>query len=468
MSDLLQIHVPKTTYRAGEAVSGSVFIYSKDGQGRDVDIESLSITFTGRSSPTRYWPRVPNSIQLFAQKKILLNRPTSLHIPSIGCEDQYSWPFNFRFPVDCSAAQNDSPYTSPLSPFNPDCNQPLPPSFTAVSDDNDPREAISIVYELQATLLLSSTTGYHSNNSIQRLELNLYAPRNKEQPGLECTNRVQRLTCQTLDLLPEEQRETVKQPLRLRERLGLRSAPTNHLPKAVFDVKLQALSSAIIGEALPIFLHIEYDLESSTIQTPPTVHLRKVAVWLREDTSMLVPNVFAAAGEKELARWFKASRIAARDFDKESTLVNGVLDIRNIMDLRLKDDLIPTLKTFNIARSYDTKTNVVLECAGKTFFIYGSYNPCTLLAKQFDPDVPQYVQPPASTVVFNEIDDPPPPYEAVEQPPLPPQSSNASQTGRRRNRRPLVAFQNMSYTAGISGGAGGGGGAGGSGGGGGC
>ena len=443
-------------------MSGSVYIVSKDGQGRDVDIKSLSITFTGRSSPTRYWPRVPKSIQLFAQKKILLDRPTTLHITSISCEDQYSWPFNFSFPVDCNAAQNDSPYASPLSPFNADRNQPLPPTLAAISDDSNPCNAISVVYELQATLLSSSMTEYQPNNCIKSLELNLYAPRNKEQPGLECTNRIQRVICQTLDLLPEEQREQIKRPPRLRERLGLKSAPTDHLPKAVFDVKLQMLSSAIVGEALRVFLHVNYDLESSTLQTPPAVHLKKVALWLREDTSMLVPNSFSVAGEKELARWTKVSQYPAQDFDKEITSINGALDVRQIMDLTLKDDTIPTLKTFNIARSYDIKMNLTLECAGKTFFIYGSYNPCTLLAKQFDPDVPQYTQPAAPAVMINETDDPPPPYEAVQQPPPPSQSSNASHT-RRVQRRRLAAFQNISYAAGVSSGAGGGGGGGGGG-----
>ena len=454
MSDLLQIHVPKTTYKAGDVVSGSVYICSKDGQERDVDIASLSIIFTGRSSPTRYWPRVPKYIQLFAHKKTLLARPMSLRIPSIGCEDQYSWPFTFSFPGDCSAIQIDSRYASPLSLFNSDHSQPLPPSLSAFSDDSNPRDAVSIVYELQATLLSSSSTGYHPTNCIKRLELNLYAPRNKEQPGLECTNKIQRIICQTSHLLPEEQRDGVKRPLRLRERLGLKSAPTDHLPKAVFDAKLQILSSAIIGEALPIFLYIDFDLGSSTIQTPPAVHLKKVAVWLREDTSMLVPKPGPVAGEKEQAGWTKASQFAAQDFDKEGPLVSGFLDLRKIMDLTLKDDLVPTFKTFNIARSYHSKVNVTLECAGKTSFIYGSYNSCTLLAKQFDPDVPQYAQPVTPAVMTNEIDDPPPPYETVEQPPPPSQSSHASQHSRRRNGRRLAALQNMPYGGGSGGGGG--------------
>ena len=466
MSDLLQIHVPKTSYKAGDMVSGSVYLICKDGDAQDVDIESISITFTGRLSPTKYWPRVSKSIHVFAYKKTLLAGPTTLRVPSIGCEDQYRWPFTFSFPVDCSAVQNDGPLAPSSSLFNTDHKQPLPPSLSILSDDSNPRNAVSVVYEIQATLLSPSTTGYHPTNCIKRLELSLYAPRSKEQPGLDCTNKSQRITCQTLDLVPEEQRELIKRPLKLREKLGLKSAPTDHIPKAVFDVKLQTLSSAIIGEPLPIILFIDCDPGSSTLTAPPAVHLKKVAVWLREDTSMLVPKPGPVAGEQEQVGWMKAPQFAVQNFDEEILFVDGFLDMRKIMDLTLKDDLIPTFKTFNIARSYATKVNVMLECAGKTFFIYGLYNPCVLLAKEFDPDVPQYVQLAAPAVSMNDDDDPPPPYETVEQPAPSSNSSQASQQ-RRRNRAHRGAnnnlFQSMSSVGGGGGSSGGGGGGGGGG-----
>ena len=416
MSDLLQIHVPKTSYKAGDTVSGSIYLFGKEIQGQEIAVESVSLTFTGRLSPTRYWPRVPKSIQVFAYKKTLLSGPTTLRIPSVGCEDQHSWPFTFCFPFDCNAVQHDGPAAPPLSLFNTDHNQPLPPSVSTFSEEKNSREAVSIIYELQATLLSPSTTRYYPVSYVKRLELNLYTPRNREQPGLECTNRIQRITCQTSGLFPEEQRELAKRPLRLREKLGLKSACTDHLPKATFDAKLQTLSSAIIGEPLPIFLHIDYRLETSPFRAPPPVHLKKVAVWFRESTSMLVPKPGRVAGEQEQAGWIKSYQLAAQDFDKEILLVNGCLDMRKIMDLTLKDDLIPTFKTFNLARFYGTKVNVTLECAGKDFLVYDNYNPCTLLAKQFDPNVTQYVQSATPAVVINDVDDPPPPYETIEQP----------------------------------------------------
>lgn len=186
---------------------------------------------------------------------------------------------------------------------------------------------------------------------------------------------------------------------------------------------------------------------------------------------MLVSSPFSTAGEQEKTGWVKTSQLAAQDFDKESLLVNGFLDMRKIMNLTMKEDLIPTFKTFNIARSYEIKVDVNLQCAGKTFFIFGNYNPCMLLAKEFDPDVSQFGHPAASAIMKNETDDPPPPYETVEQPAAPSQSSHASQQRRERNRMPLAMSSNNAAatsaiaiaiaTATAAGGGGGGGGGGG-------
>lgn len=183
MSDLLQIRVPRTSYKAGDVVSGSVYLIH-------------TITFSGRLSTTKYWPRIPKPIQLFAYKKTLLAGPSTLHTPSIGCEDQYSWPFTFSFPVNCNGIQTRASPAHANS-FNTDHDQPLPPSFSTTSDDADSRGCASAIYELRATLLSPSKIGYHPANCIKILELNFYVPRTTEQPGLECISKTQRIVLQT-------------------------------------------------------------------------------------------------------------------------------------------------------------------------------------------------------------------------------------------------------------------------------
>ena len=126
--------------------------------------------------------------------------------------------------------------------------------------------------------------------------------------------------------------------------------------------------------------------------------------------------------------------------------MNGFLDMRKSIDLTLKDDLIPSFKTFKIACSYATKVNLTLECTGKTFLIYGSYNPCTLLATKLDPEIPRYTQPAAPPFSMEEIDDPPTPVKSVEQIITPSESVHAGQR-RRRNSRYHGGFQNMNQLA---------------------
>lgn len=460
MSDNIQIHVPHKFYKAGDNVSGLVMLTAKDNNGQIINIESISITFSGRLTCTREWR--PKSLSLFTFKKTLLAGPKTLYISSNDSEDQFSWPFTFTFPVDCNAIQNDGLPTPPLPLFNADRNQPLPPSFPASSNESNSRpDTASITYELQATLSSPSTLEKHQILRAQRLQLTLYAPRDREQPRFECILKTQRLSCQSTNLIPEEQRGLAKRPLGLREKLGLKSPRTEHLPKAVFDAKLQIPASAIIGEGLPVKLHIDYDSESSTTQAPPAIHLKKMFVWLREYTAMLVPKQGSVAGEQEQAGWTKAFQLA-HDFDGEVLLTNGIVDIRNLIDLTLKDDLIPTFKTFTVARSYGTKVHAILECAGKEFYVFSDYSPCTLLAKQFDPDSPQYVQPDVPVIMTDDVDDPPPPYEKVEQSGSTSLSSDTNQQGRRRKKRHHGAFQNIAFLNASSSSGGGGGGGGGS------
>ena len=58
-------------------------------------------------------------------------------------------------------------------------------------------------------------------------------------------------------------------------------------------------------------------------------------------------------------RTSKASQLAARDFEQNISLVDGFLDIRKLIDMTLNDNLIPIM---------------ILESAGKTFFIYDNYD----------------------------------------------------------------------------------------------
>ena len=414
MSCSLQISTENSKYRAGDTVSGSVNLVSQDPKGQEVDVSSITLRFTGKSTAAKIWPRIPYSITLFSFQRALFTGPKRLYAPCklMGDTDRSSWSFAFTLPLDCSAFQRDSLPSSP--PFNSDPNQPLPISF---KDDNVQDGSCSIVYELQATLHPSSKDGYYtSGGSIEKVEIHVYRPRNIQQPNFIFNTKSATFAHRSLLLLPREERKLVHRPLTIKEKLKLKTPSIEHLPKAVFDIRVQTPSAAAIGQPLPLILHVGYSLEASTVP-PPIFHLKRITIHLCEETSIWgLKN----AGEHESTRWTKEIMLQEKEFETPRPQVEGHLDIRRVMDTIVDRDLSPTFRTFNIARTYSLKVFVRLECAGKDHLVFGDYKRCTLFAEEYDARAAAYHEP---ALILD--DDPPPPYHFVTQEAVPEYSIQA-------------------------------------------
>ena len=415
----LQIDIPHRKYKAGDTVSGSVRLVSPHFKGQEVDIGSITIDFTGRSTAGKLW-RVPNSIRLFSFKKTLFAGPKRLHAPYDQTEnvDRCKWPFSFTLPRDCSASQSDSSASS--SRFNSDPNQPLPVSFM---DDNVQDGSCSVVYELQATLRSPPKDGYYTNEGcITKLEISVYRPRSIEQPNFHFNTKSATFTYRSLILLPRDERELAHRPHTINEKLNLKSPSTEHLPKAVFKISVQTPSTAVIGRPLPLLLDINYDLHASTVP-PPTFYLRRVTIHLCEETFILGTK---RAGGHESLRWTKEITLQEKDFDTRTPRVEGHLDLRGVMDTVVHRHLTPTFKSFNVARTYSLKVFVRLECAGKEHLVFGDYKRCTLFAEEYDSQMAAYNEP--APVMDDEDIEPPPPYHLVTQEAVPRYSIQAYHT----------------------------------------
>ena len=411
MSCSLQISTEKSKYRAGDTVSGSVTLVSQHAKGLEVDVASITLTFTGKSTVTKHWPRLPYSITLFSFERALFTGPKRLSAPCrfVGCTDRDSWSFAFTLPLDCSAFQRDSLPSS--LPFNSDPNQPIPISF---KDHNVQDGSCSIVYELQATLVPPPKDGYYtSEGCIEKVEVHVYRPRNIQQPNFIFNTKSATFVHRSLLLLPREERKLAHRPLTIKERLGLTTPSVEHLPKAVFDIRVQTPSAAAIGQPLPLILHIGYNLEASTVP-PPIFHLKRITIHLCEETSIWG---LKRAGEHESTRWTKEVMLQEKEFETLRPRVEGHLDIRRVMDTMVNHDLSPTFKTFNVTRTYSLKVFVRLECAGKDHLVFGDYKRCTLFAEEYDARAAAYREP--APIIDDEDNDPPPPYHFVTQEAVP-------------------------------------------------
>lgn len=427
MSWSLQISIPRPKYKVGDTVSGFVRLVSQYAKGQDVDVGSITIEFTGTSTAAKHWPRIPNAKSLFSLKMILFSGPERLHAPhhQAGNTDRNEWPFSFTLPLDCSASQRESSTSS--SYFNSDPNQPLPISFV---DDNVQDGSCSILYELQATLVSPSRDGYYTNEGcIKKAEISVYRPRNIDQPNPIFHTKIAAFAYQSLTLLPREERQLVHRPLTIKQKLKLRPPSTEHLPKAVFEVRVETPSAAVISRPLPLMLHVKYNVNAST--TPrPIFHLSRVTIHLCKETSICG---LRRAGGYDSTRWTKEITLQEQEFQTRRPRVEQHLDLRKVMDTIVHDDLTPTFKTFNIARTYSLKVFVRLECGGKEHLVFGDYKPCTLLAKEYDPQMAAYSEP--APVMVDVDNDPPPPYDLVAQEAVPGYSTQTQLTNQHEHGR---------------------------------
>ena len=417
MSSSLQISTENSKYRAGDTVSGSVRLVSQYAKGQDVDVGSIALSFTGKSTAAKHWPGIPYSITLFSFQKALFTGPKRLYAPCklVGDTDRGSWSFAFTLPLDCSAFQGDSLPSSP--PFNSDPNQPLPVSFKG---HNVQDGSCSIVYELQATLVPPSKDGYYtSEGCIEKVEVHIYRPRNLQQPNFIFNTKSANFAHRTLLLLPREERKLAHRPHTIKEKLKLKTPSIEHLPKAVFDVRIQTPSAAAIGQSLPLILHVGFNLEASTVPRP-IFHLKRITIYLCEETSIWG---LKRAGEHESTRWTKEIMLQEKEFETPRPRVEGHLDVRRVMDTIVNHGLSPTFRTFNIARTYSLKVFVRLECAGKDHLVFGDYKRCTLFAEEYDARAAAYYEP--APIMDDEDNDPPPLYHFVTQEAVPEYSIQA-------------------------------------------
>ena len=381
----LSLHQPNR-YKAGETVSGFVQLASQHVRDVEIDVKSIAVTFSGRcktTRPTRETHHHRKSVVLFAEKKVLFVGPARLHAPAQSARASpppRRFPFDFTFPMDCSQAETENFETGPF--FNIDRNQQLPASFT----NDEGFDKALIIYELKTELLVPDENGYHMQESFfQTLSLNLHSPRTVQEPLVGFSLISNSFSHQSIELLPPSQRDFHRRPLTMKQRLGLTSVVKDRLPKACFTATVLVPSVAVIGWPLPLMLHIDHDVENSTIISPPIIYLRKLQVFLRTETSICGMKHLAMTSDFDQGGWTSSAKIVDIRFSRNLPRVEH-LDLRGIMDLNVVPDLLPTFKTFDIARTYSLRVSAIVECAEKSFAIWtADQTRCIFLAKDYEP-----------------------------------------------------------------------------------
>ena len=162
-------------------------------------------------------------------------------------------------------------------------------------------------------------------------------------------------------------------------------------------------------------------------------------MFLRKETLICGVKHVSETRSHEQIGWINASVMVAHNFDKAMPTIER-LDLRKVLDLTLDPYLTPSFKTFNIALSHSVKVFLTVECAGKQFPIFGNYARCTLLAKDYGPELPDYIMPlkvlDETNVVM--IEAPLPSYQQVMQESQPGVSHHQGPSWHRRRHRQRI------------------------------
>ena len=417
-------------YQAGDIVSGSLELASEHAEGQDINVGSISISISGRCTTTRPLRESHVSrrtLQLFADKKGLFSGPAKLHAPNKSALGRTcpNFPFQFMIPSNYSIPED----FGTGSFFNPDPNQALPPSFI---DENNVDRA-SVLYELKWELRAPDSRGYYMQGSFyQSLSLNIYTPRTIQEPTVKFILHAKSFSYQSLELLPVAERKFHERPMTLGQKLGLRSVAIDRQPKVTFTVTALVPSVAIIGQPLPLTLKIDHDVSTSTVSSSPIVNLIRFQVFLRTETSICGIKTESVEGEYDQTCWTTSSEVIGKLFTKAMPRVER-LDLRKVMDLELDHHLPPSFKSFNIARTYSLGVAGTVKCGGKSFSIWSPMTRCTLLSKEYAPQLPGYGDPaPAAEEEFT--DEVPPPYANHVQSDVSPQDAGSPDRGEHSRR----------------------------------
>lgn len=358
----IDLHDHETPYIAGYTVNGTVRLTGTS----DIDVGRITIAFFGRckskivvsrgQAGTDYYR---GRVLLFRFEKVLFEGPRTLH------PNQHSWDFTFRFPTRCQSQTGDRFQRS--AAFDADPDQPLPASFALFERGWTQRISGYVSYELEARLVKHNPKLFTPRSSVTLKRLTLLSTRDVADPNPQLFSQQQSFDCRSLHLLPGNEDRS----LTFKEKLHSTFRSSTNLPLARFQLDVEMPQVGVLGQALPIFLGIDHDIEHSTAKAPPAVYLRHVRVTVEARGAIRCINeqLLSLSHDDRVGSWDDTLTLA-QDFGtgSSSVAVTERMDLRELMRLNLDhQELTPSFSTFNHSVLHMLRVKVVVECAQKTF-----------------------------------------------------------------------------------------------------
>ena len=367
----IQINVPSTRCQAGTTIAGSVSLHGDI----DIDVETITISLLARCKTKIIRNSGQSSVTnrgratLYYERRTLFQGPHTLH-------SAHEWDFEMTLPARCTGRSHDR-FTEEYRRYNQDPQQELPPSFQSTYHSFGWSADSFIKYELQAHLVRSKT--FAIDLKANKL-LSFVTMRDVERPAPQLKRFPRLLACSSHILQPGREDSA----LTFKDRLE--GVFSRKIPCARFTVNLYLPRVAVLEQHLPMFLGLDHDIEGSSCPSPPLVRLKKMLLELRQMTDVQCIREELLHEGNEFRSWENSVFLSACDFSErmhEAPLVTERMDLRTVLQARIRGSQSPTFSTFNIRRTYAFCVNLTLECAQKNVKAEIRSGDVTVLAADF-------------------------------------------------------------------------------------
>ncbi len=382
-------------YTCGDTVRGSV-VYTHDRNARGV---KTTIKFTGVAK-SKIGPRGNIHQPSYGVESNLFQFEKSVRKQGYGNNQTYTWPFEFTFPGGVQSTSEKHRYSTNEN-FPRDPGHVLPPSWHGGSRPEE-GEHNSISYIIEATI----ASGISKSPTAKHVITIPFSPVRGMDDYHPILTPVENPLSRTTPLLDPN--------FRGHEHTIAGHSIALHQPTSHFDIRLELPEKTCAGSKIPMLIGVAHDHSRTTAQVVPPVYLKRILISLETCTRVRVPAGFMGLGQEPQECWSETTILG--DGGLLHLPLCDSTDVHEfVKELAINEDLTPTFKTYNIARSYVLHIKVEVECAQKLFELDMVRKLC-LLPSTCKPTTAARArraahQPPT---LLSPVDEPPPPYEEVE------------------------------------------------------
>ncbi|KAJ0415127.1 hypothetical protein BJY00DRAFT_293925 [Aspergillus carlsbadensis] len=338
----INLQDPQATYAQNDLVAGNVIFQVGDTHQLASQPVYILIEVHGRTRT-----KAPDSGERYGQADLFWTRVAQFH------GSQTLWPFSFRFPARASPVDPSvvdmRGWTRQMTTIRSD--HPLPPTF---HDQGNPFFLAAVEYNIRASVWTKSSFGATHMLGEQSVPI-IYRPRDDPHLRVPTNGAVRKIrTHRTIksDLLRSKNSHS-DQVERGRARAFLHGFK---VPSLQCEIQLTFPLTVQLGEEIPCLVRVTPVLDSSSVSEAPPIRLTGFSIVVTGKTTIWVPgeDTDSITSRKDVI------------LDKSSSSLDVPLSPERVVIGPAVQGTAPTIKTYNISRTYTLCIAVDILVAGVT------------------------------------------------------------------------------------------------------